>query len=364
MRLIALMLLCCLVILPAHAQQNAAIDVFLAVDSANQTATLYFTNPVSGLSTPVTISPLPRNTLPAQGVRLTRDGVLFDNPESPKVMLARPNGRVEPLTFIPQNGDGLVALDWVVSDDGGSIAWVEVYPSQNNWLSNVFVASLDGSDIQAIAAPPISTLDPFSRITPLAISNDRSRLLYDAAGRVEGRNLTAYFSSYRDVQLYDIATGATTPLEREPLCDCAVGVGDDLNLVLRLDGSGDNFGAIWQDFGADFSQDVDPIDTPFAQAGDIFIPDGFPVAFYTQASNQLDDSLSAQFALVMVNLATNTQEILIPPSPQRFVIAALIDGGTTLLMHDVYGGATYKLSWITGELALVSERTWLGQISG
>jgi hypothetical protein len=290
---------------------------------------------------------------------MTAAGVIFKNPSDRRVMLATSDGQLLPHPFIPQQSADLVTVDWVVSPDQKSIAWVEVFPAADRWISNVYMAAVDGSLMTPLAAPPPSGVDPFGRVRPLALTNDRSLFFYDAAFPVEIRSLTDYFADYRDVGVYVGNRSIYQQLPGEPVCSCGVGIGGNGRVFLRLSNRNPGFNLTWWNLDTNTSFPIPFVRPAFGQAGDFFIPEDYPFAFYTLAEN-LEDSESP-FALMMVDLTTQTQRLLIEPTTQRFKVMAVVDSQTALV-GDVYGGGTYKLKLLSGELTFVSENTWLGTI--
>jgi hypothetical protein len=360
--LLVLLLVCLIRAEWTRAQSPIPIDVFAEHNRSEESLTLYFTNPISGLSTPVEIQGFAPNLLAIEELTLTPNGVLFKNPADRQVLLGTPDGRIIPHPFIPQQSQGLVTVDWVLSPDQQSIAWVEVFPAADRWISNAYLADIDGTTITPLPLVPVSPTNPLGRMLPLAITNDRSLLFYDAAFPVEARTLTDYFPDYQDIGVYVVNRGAYERLPGEPVCPCGAGIGGGGRIFLRLSLRNPGFNLTWWNLDSNTSQPI-PFERPaFAQAGDFLVPESEPIAFYTQAENLETTDVNAPFALMMVNFTTRSQRVLLGSSPQRFRVMAVIDSGNVILMVDVYGGGTYKLNLVDGTLTLVSENTWLGTI--
>jgi hypothetical protein len=345
-----------------EAQSPAPIDVFAEHNRSEEILTLYFTNPVSGLSTPVEIQGFGQNLLAVEELTLTPNGVLFKNPTDQRVLLGTSDGRIISHPFIPQQSQGLVTVDWVLSPDKQSIAWVEVFPAADRWISNAYLADINGTTITPLPLVPLSPVDPLGRMLPLAVTNDRSLLFYDAAFPIQARTLTDYFPDYQDIGVYVANRGTFERLPGEPVCACGAGIGGNGRIFLRLSLRNPGFNLTWWDLDSNSSQPI-PFERPaFAQAGDFFIPESEPLAFYTQAENLETLDTNAPFALMMVDFTTRSQRVLVGSTSQRFRVMAVIDSGKGILMVDVYGGETYKFNLDTGELVLVSENIWLGTI--
>lgn len=345
-----------------HAQEPIPIDVFVEHDRTAQTASIYFTDAISGLSAPVVIQGFRPSLLVLEELTLTPNGVMFKNPVDGSVQLAIPGGQIISHPFIPQQFEGLQAVNWVLSPDKNSIAWVEVFIVGDSFLSNAYIADINGNNITSLPPEVLNTITFQRRLMPVALSNDRQMFFYDGAYPTFPRSLTDYFVDYSDLYLYRADQQSFQRLPNEPMCECAAGVGNSGQYYLRLEqGSGGYKLHLW-DLLANVEQEVDPVGQRYAQAGDIFIPDGQPYAFYTQAQNLDDDSPEAQFVLMMVRFFDGTQEILLEPSSQRWRVLAMIDDGTALLLANVYSGGTYKLDLSIRELVQVSAKSWLGTV--
>jgi hypothetical protein len=65
---------------PVAAQAPIPVDVFADYDSSTQSLTLYFTNPISGLSTPLTIDAFPETAVLLDGIHHDGCGCHFQKP--------------------------------------------------------------------------------------------------------------------------------------------------------------------------------------------------------------------------------------------------------------------------------------------
>lgn len=343
----------------AGAQVPIPVDVFAFYDQDLQQVTLYFSNPVSGLSTPVTLPGFRRSQLIMYEMTVTQAGVIYKDPNTNQPMLASPDGRVAPHPFIPQQTSNLVAVDWVVSQDGNSIAWVEVFPSETRWIANLYVSDVFGANLMAVAPPPESSYEPFRRAYPVAVSNNRQRIFYDAAYPLESWAYPEYYQSYIDLHVYIAERQVHQQLPEEPRCICGAGLDSRGQILLRLEEQPLGYDLRIWDLNNNGNQAVTNPGDPFALAGDFYIS---PTnAYYSQSRNLADNRISAQFSLMQVDLTNNTQQILIPPSAQRFRVMA--ENAQGIIMVDVFGGGTYKLDFGSQTPELVSEQTWLGTIN-
>jgi|GEM_PF-6439330 len=351
----ALIIFLMISVLPTQAQTIIPIDVFAEHDRTTQQLTLYFTNPVSGLSTPVIIESFDSTKIATYEFTVAATGVLFKNPQTGQPTLATLDGRLMPHPFIPQQADS-VSIDWVVSPDQNSIAWVEVFPSDTRWISNLYIADINGGTIEAIPLPPESSYDVYLRAMPVALSNDRQWFYYDAGYPLDSGAYPDYHRLYTDLHRYNASTRTHEQLYQEPFCICgAAAYGDRYVRLLNTDQ-----GIQPQIFDATEPTPVNDLPTAFSLAGDVYMTDN-RVVYYSQSNNLFDDSVAAQFSLVQINLNTQMQTFISPPSAQRFTVQGATDWG--LVLVDVFGGATYKFEFATQALTLVSENTWLGFIN-
>lgn len=345
------------------AQTLRPIEVFADHNRADQTVTLYFTSALTGLSTPVTLAGFRPDDYLLERLSLTPNGVLYFDTLTQSARLALPSGQIVPHPFIPQQRDGLAVVDWILSPDRQSIAWVEVFPSAEAWLSNVYIADINGNQITPLPAPPLSQANPLGRFLPIALTNDRQNLFYDAGYPVGNRPASQFFRQYTELGVYRAEVGGYQTLPSEPACVCGGGVGDNGASLLRLRPLALGFELTWVLLNNGTSTSI-PFESAFsfAQAGDLFIPDGLPFAVYSQAQNLTSDDPSVQFALVGVDFTTRSQRYWVAPSRQRFTVVQVLENGATLILAEVYEGGTYKFNLQNGNLTQLSPNTWLGTL--
>lgn len=349
-----------------QAQAPLPLEVFAEYRPSEGSVILHFADPLSGLSTPLRVEGFPPNLIVLDQFNLSQAGIMFRDPRTGAPQLVGPDGQLRPHPFIPQQAGGWVALDWVLSPDGGSVAWVEVYPSPQEWLSQIYIADVFGGEIQTL--PPQSPRQVGTRLLPLSLSNDRQLLFLDMAAPLSpATGSTLYFRPAHEVWLYAAFQGNYQALPGEPACACGAGIGE--GDFFRFGFRDGGLELIWWDLAAGTQQALPSTGPRFAQGGDFYFPppnpaaEGPRLAFYSQGENLDDSAITAQFALMAIDLTSRQQNMILPPSGQRFRVLALEAGGEVLLLGDVYGGATYKLTIATGDLQLVSEFTWLGQLA-
>lgn len=345
-----------------YAQVPTPIEVFAQHNRADQTITVYFTNAVSGLSTPVVLAGFRPELYLLEHLTLIPSGVLFYDTTSRQVSVALPSGQVMPHPFIPQQRDNLAVVDWVVSSDRQSIAWVEVFPNPDAWLSKVYIADINGNQITPLPDLSASQVNTLGRFLPIAITNDRQALFYDAAYPVGERPASQFFRQYTELGVYRADVGGYQTLPNEPACVCGGAVSADGASMVRLRPTAAGFDAQWQVLSNGSSATL-PFSSAitFAQAGDLSILDALPFGIYTQAQNLTTDDPNAQFALILIDFTTLTQRYLLGPSAQRFRVVGQ-DDSETLILAEVYEGGTYKMSIQDGQLTQLSDNIWLGTL--
>ncbi len=361
----ALMLLCGLWAAwdaPGAAQGPVPLEVYAQHDRAGQTLTLSFTDPVSGLSTPTLIGPFPPERHALDDITLLPNGAMLRNPGDGALLLATPDGRLAPHPFIPQTPTELVTVEWVLSPDGQSIAWAEIFPAPDAWISNVYVADARGFEITQLPAPPLSDVEPFLRARPVAVSDDRSRVYLDLAAPVARPAPGEYFTPYRDVYVYEADAGAYQQISGEPGCACAVGINPNTGGILRETRQGEDVALRWLGTQAvGLGEIIAPLGLNARQAGDFLLPTNSTRAFYTQWLG-VDADGAPQYALAGVDMVARMQQALLAPSAQRLTPLALLDDGATLVLAGYDADGTYKLDLASGEMTQVSNAIWLGNI--
>jgi hypothetical protein len=356
---LTLVCLCLLLVwgtVPTRAQQSIPISVFVAQDREAQTATVTFTNPITGLSSPVIINNFPADQLAVEAFTVTQAGVIYRDAAG-GVQLITPRGDQMSHPFIPQNTGEIFTVDWVASQDGGRIVWVETRFIDGTRVEAAYSVDAFGAAITPLPSPDVSEIDPFRRLKPIWASSTDETVYFDAAFPLEARPLTQYFATFQSVLRYE--NGVYTSLDAETThCPCPLGASDEFLLWLQPTGQG--IQADLFDLNANFEDRLPPIADVFGQAGDSLL--GETVGFYTQAQNLDDPSAEVQFRLVQVELLSRQQRILPIFAGGRYRPMALVNDEATLIVVDVYNGGTYKYQWRSQALDLTSESTWLGDL--
>jgi len=352
-RICALLLLALsLIPLPGRAQESIPhrVEVFVAQEAGSTAARLYLMDPLSGLSRVVSIED-------GQHFALVGDTVIYEKARTGAIMRARADGTIEPHPFI-RRGPDTARITWVVSSDRRAIAWVEVSLSG---VSTAYVAWADGSELEAL---PIPSPEPPYELRPLALTDNRAALLVDLAAPGKPTNLP--FITYTHLSEYHIHERAAYPLPGEPLCPCAAAVTPDGRLLARLEapnGQGPFALHLW-DLPNQLDLRVPAPALPYRMAGDLLLSAGGALAVYAVAAGVGPETgqFQEQYALIVVDLAAQTQRLLGGPSPVRYRPLAFLDGDGTVLAVGVNQPGTFKIDVATGAALRISADEYLGAI--
>jgi hypothetical protein len=325
------------------------LDVFVEQDPETGTASIYFVDTLSGLSTVVDASSGTRFTL-------VGDYVLYERRYSGVVMRAAPDGTQQPHPFIRRD-IGFQAVRWVVSPDGRAIAWVQVDMAGR---SEAYVAWADGSDWRQM---PISSPEPPLELYPVWLTNGMTAFFYDVAYRAEPARTNPY-PTYRHLTEYSILGEAFYDLPQEPNCLCSAAFTPDGRIFARLeaeDGEGPFALRVW-DVPSDANIRIPAPELFFPLAGDLILNDKGTFAAYNVASASGADA-DPQYALVVVDMVAEQQTLPLDPGPVRYRPVAFIDEDSALLLTGVTTNGTYKLNLTSGEFQRVADLSYLGTIT-
>lgn len=352
----------------SHAQGAAPLDVFLGYDSEAQSVTVYFANAVTGLSAITTIDNFPPELNLLEEFTLTANGVIYREPAGIVPRLITPNGSIFDLSFIPQRIDQtLLRIEWVVSPNGRTMAWAEMY-FENGWQASLYVAHLDGTELRALPTIPLTDARSYSRVAMVAVSNDGSRVFFDLEHPTEPRRPEDLFLDYQLIEAYIEQRQSYFHLPGEPNCFCPASIADDGRTLIRLErtasGVGYELRLVNLEINRERRIEAAP-DVLFTQAGDILLSPGGSMLLYAMGGVQAalpDDPPT--FALVMADFATGEQRVVSSSSEQRLRPMAFIDRNTAAIVVDLSSQTTYKMALDTGELEQVANLIWLGSLQG
>ncbi len=335
---------------PAHAQ-TGRIEVFLAQDPETNAARLYFMDALSGLSTVVNVE--------NGRFALLGDYVLYEKSRTGAIMRVHPDGTLEPHPFMRRAVD-TVALDWIVSPDGQSVAWTVVNTAGE---SAAFIAWADGSDLRQL---PLLPEREQRALFPLALVSERTLFFYDSAHVLPSENPAPY-ALYHHVMEYSISSEMILPLAGEPACPCAAAITPDGRIMVRLQAEAGQgpFALHVRDLitGADIQIPAPQI--ALRQAGDLVINANGTRAVYNAAAGVGVEAglVPEQYALVLADVGAGTQRILIPSGEIRYRPLGFIDGDAALMLTDARAGGTFKFDLERDRLEQVSDKRYLGALT-
>ena len=331
---------------PAAARQSPVgrIDVFVGDDPETGLTRLYILDALSGLSTVV-------NVEGGRHFAVVGDYVLYEKARTGAIMRANARGTLEPHPFI-RRGTGIEQIRWAASPDGSAIAWVEV---STEGVSSLFAAQADGSGLRQL---PISTPGGGQMLLPLALSNDMTQLIYDAAHPLE-TSPDALFEVYEYIAVYHIAEERFLTLSGEPACPCAAAGTPDGRALARLEATGGRGPFALRLWDVQGGRDV-LVPAPnlaYRLAGDLIVNEAGTLAAYSAAISE-----GPPYALIVADVAARRQRLALSSEAVRYRPLAFTGGDSLLLLTDAEAGGTFKLDLTTGELVSVSDRRYLGAI--
>jgi hypothetical protein len=351
---------------PTQAQSGEvlAIDVFLWHDRTTEEVQVYFANPITGLSTLVTLSGFPPTLNPLDEFALTANGVIFRDPAGGRPRLISPTGGIFNLDFVPQSPTLLHRIDWVLSPDRRTLAWAEISFDELGWRAQLYIANLDGSNFRALPMLDILPVQATRRVDMVGVSNNAVRIFFDAE-HLPTRPPDTPFEGFARVRGYTEAIQAYFDLPGEPTCDCPARITQNGQSFLRLRPSAS--GAGFDLYATNLENNAQivvgsPIDAGYTHAGYLTTNTDATWAIYSTASIEADGEMA--YGLVSADILARRQIILIRGNEGLLQPRAFIDGDSAVIVVNVETQETYKLDLNTGALILVSNKMWLGTIRG
>ncbi len=320
----------------------------MGFDPETGTSRVYFLDALSGLSTVVNVENGHRFTL-------VGDYVLYEKLYTGAIMRANFDGTQEPHPFIRHSLD-TQQIEWVVSPDRQALAWVQ---TNTAGVSEAYVARADGRDLRQL---PISTPDAPLTLAPLMLTDDPVQFFYDAAHTPD-----TLFPVYEHVVLYSLTQEQFYPLPGEPNCPCGAAVTPDGRIFARLEASRSGSGPfalhLWDLPTGAATYVPAPDDLPYRLAGDLLLNTQGTLAIYGVAAGvgSAENDLPEAYALVLVDLVSQQQSLILQSGPERYRPQQFIDDDGALLLSSDSG--TYKLDLTTRDLRHVSDAVYLGTIT-
>lgn len=344
--------------------QFVPIDVFVTHNAADSRVTLYFANNLTGLSATTQIDGYANAETILDNFKLAANGVIYTNPANGNPQFITPGGRVEPLAFIPQSTIPPLTIDWVISEDGTTLAWAELSFAENQWRANIFTASIDGSNLTQLPTPPASSQATL-RVRLLGVANDASRVLLDIDSPVAERESGQSFATYTTLRLYNSTTRIYLPIATTNTCPCPASVADDLTSLIQLERPivGNGYAVRVWNINTNTSQSVAAEDTIFQQGGGIVASDNSGIALYSLTRVEGAQALTGS-GIGVVNFINNTQRVVRGPQNSNLRVQRLAERGENAIIIDLATNTTFKFDLETNSFTLIADKMWLGIIQG
>lgn len=344
----------------ATAQHGMQVDVFLEYEQRQ--VNVYFTNPVTGLSSVAVVDDVPDDSWLLDRFLLSSNGVVFQNPVDNLPYLIAPNGSILRLEYIPQRSSNLLGVEWAISEDGRTIAWAELYFEAGIWQATLYTASLDGTELRQLPPLPDRSRLSSTRVAMVAVSSAGDRVFVDMEHPTEPRRPDDAFVDYRQLWAYLDTTRDYRQLRSEVDCLCPAKIAHNGRTYVRLEQPivGSGYGVRIWDLDTNFNRLVPPIETDYRQAGHILISDNGEWVVYALSGGNAETNS----AVVVVDMLEATQRMIVAPAGQEWRPRALINRDEELIVVDIAGGVTYKMNLRTERLDLVANKLWLGVLEG
>jgi hypothetical protein len=344
MRKPLLWLICTLLAVHAASAQSSGWQVFVerGVEGGDR---LIFINLITGEETSTVVNGNQYTVLPT--------GVLFEDAETHRALVATPDGQVEPHPLI-QPGEFARRVDWTVSSDGRALAWTITGGTPTQLTTTTWV--WDGENTrQVFVDGPHDGIRAF----PIAFNSGRDILYMDyqpdtIADFTPFRQYAALFS-------LDLETGETRSLPGEAGCFCGGGIAGGKFLRLTLAESGFDLHVVNLENG--LQQRIEGIGlSDYTQGGDVLIsPDGARAVYALAQVQGFGTSEQAlQTVFILVDLATMTQSRWIETGDLFLHPVAWTDDASAILLTSPQQNGTWKANVEQNTLQSIATVTYLG----
>lgn len=343
------------------AQERAPIDVFLRHDRDANHVLVYFTDSQTGLSSIGTVEGYPDNGRVLEDFALSPQGVIFSDPITSAPRLMAPNGDIFGFTFIPQGVIPPTSYDWVLSDNGQTLAWAEFLFQDGAWQSALYVANIDGSNLRAFVSPPNPTATARAKL--IGVSDNEDRLFLDVAQPIEPRSANDDFEEYTTLRVYIASRQQYLPIAQDLNCPCAATIVQDGQTLLQLErpiiGTGYDL-RVWN-LDVNTFQLIRAADTIYDQGGSLHLSDSSNFAAF--AITRLEGQSNAlSSGLVVADLIQATQRVISAPPQRLFAVIGFYNGDQDLILADLAAGETFKLNLETETFERIADKIWLGTL--
>lgn len=300
-----------------------------------------------------------------RGYTLLNDALLFEDRITRRIRLLSPDGTVRDHPLIQRPPDAR-RIDWMVSADRRQIAWTITTGEPDALMTATYI-------IQDLAVPgeqPRLLLNdgPHDGIRAFPVAFVSNRLIMDyqpdtIADLLPLRLYAALFS-------VDLDTGTTRSLPGEAGCFCGAAIAGDQFVRLTLEDDG-GFGLRIVDLTTLVQRIVPPIArtqpefSTFTQAGDLLIaPDGASAVYsLVRIRGAASPDQTLETAIIIVDLATLTQRVLLPPTFDRIQSIAWTDDSAGLLLRDAGQPGTWLLDRLEGRRTQIASLEYLGNLT-
>ncbi|MFO7322342.1 MAG: hypothetical protein DIU68_011465 [Chloroflexota bacterium] len=285
------------------------------------------------------------------------DEILYYDRAAHRVRLVGPDGSVRDHPFM-QPSAASRRIDWLVSPDGGRLAWTITEGSSSALMTITTVANIDGSDRREVLVDgPRDGIRAF----PVAFSDNGDTLYMDYQPDLIG-DLTP-FRQYAGMFSVDLETLDVAMLPGEPGCFCGGGIGRDRFLRLALTEDLRGFDVHLYDLPDGPRVVIPALNlTGFTQGGDVLISSDGTRAVYALA--QVRDfgtpQMSVRSVFVLVNLVERTQTALTQPITTFVRPIGWTDHDSAILFTSPTLDGTWKINLADGTLTKVAAATYVG----
>lgn len=298
-------------------------------------------------------------TVTGERYTVVQDQVYYWDYENRRMMIVDERGAARPHPFM-QPEDLVRRIDWITSREGREIAWTVTRGTSDALVTNTFVASADGSNLQEVLSdgPRNGT-----RALPVAFRTDNSALVMD--NHPDGLERFLPHPQYAGLFEVSLETQAIQPLPGEPSCFCGAGLRSDQ--LIRL---------VTGDAPATYQVNVIDLDTGFSQtipaaqsgaytlAGNVLIsPDGSRAVY---ALSNIRDfgtlNQSVETVFMLIDLQSLTQSQLTDTVTTYLHPVQWTEDNSAVLFTSPQENGTWKVFLSDGELIKVSDASYIGTL--
>ncbi len=360
----AVVAICLLAIRPAIGEPrpeapllNHPRQVYISRGTGGGIDQIVFVDLITGERTSAAVS--------GRGYTLLNDALLFEDRVTRRIRLLAPDGTARDHPFIQRPPEAR-RIDWVVSADRRQIAWTITTGQPDALMTATYLIP----DLAVPGVQPRLILNdgPHDgiRAFPVAFVSDRLIMDYQPDTIADLLPLRLYAALFA----IDLGSGMTRSLPGEAGCFCGAAIAGDQFVRLMLEDDG-GFGVRIIDLTTLVQRIVPPIArtqpefSAFTQAGDLLIaPDGASAVYsLVRIRGAASPDQTLETAIVLVDLATLTQRVLLPPTFERIQPIAWTDDSAGLLLRDADQPGTWLLDRLEGRRVPIASLEYLGNLT-